>query len=583
MNFNLIVFLVICLQEAFSQGEDFIMRGAAHFVPAGRVASPVFYETLALRVDLQPTSADIMTIFEEKLDQVLETIQIKGNKKEFKRRIRQRTSTHRDKLRQVKSQLEKVIGATGLAVRGKKSLVALAAMLGPLVAVGSALFSHGEVSKMAKELHRQNHYLNSVRRDIQEIHQVFYDLERREQADHLEDEAVQIINDLLLVLIERYEETIKGIYALRQHQLHPGLVPATILEAMELHINKFVKATGATSVFNIKEELLSLPVSYVEGRKGALLLLHIPLVQDGRTMLRNLYRLDGALFYKQGKIVRYATPEPFISVDHSWELHQTMTAAELQQCHQVGTTWLCRGNNILMRTAVSCTAALLLEDEVAKEQNCKAEEVKMNQPVLQVNSTTYAVRRGEKVTLRCPEERPATRETAGIEMFDVHVNCTLSGPNFVITPPPAEHRDFITVPHEYQDPDVLDLVLTLAEDIKEPIELKNEAIEQDGDEDYGYDPIWFYVLATATVVTVAGVIVAAYCYGRTARRHLQRGTKNSDQCENSKSGPESGTHRSSGRQLVKDGALPLGQAQVHRDSMASLAGPSTKVKEEEEE
>ncbi len=579
MNLNLFV-IVFCLKEGFSHGEDSIMRGAAHFVPAGRVASPVSYETLALRVDLQP-KVNIMDILDGRIDRALEAMKVPGDE-HFKKRVKQCTKAHQDRLRQAVNQLKRVLGATGIKVKNKKSLVALAAMLGPLVAVGSALFSHGEVSRMAKELHQQNHYLNSVRRDIQEIHHAFYVLEKREHADHMEDEAVQVINDLLLTLTERYEETIKGIYALRQHQLHPGLVPATILEAMNLHVKNYVKDTGATSVFSIKEELLSLPVSYVEGKEGALILLHIPLVRDGRTMLRNLYRLDGALFFKEGKIVRLRTAEPYISVDKAWELHQTMTEAEVQQCHQVGTTRLCGGNNILMRTAESCTAALLLEDEVAKEQNCLAEEVQMDQPALQVNSTTYAVRKGEKVMLRCPGERPTTRETTGIEMFNVDVNCTLSSPNFVITPPPAEHQDIITIPHQYQVPDMMDLMLTLATDIKEPIQLKNEVLEEIDEEDYGYDPIWFYVLVTVALVTVAGVIVAACCYGRTARRHLQHLKKNIDQ-DKHKSGPGSGSHRSSGRQLVKDGASTLGQAQVFRGSMASLAGPSTKVKEEEEE
>ncbi len=606
MKFNVafVVWVLAHIREALSDVEGSVLRGAAHFLAVGRIASPVYYETLVLRVDLNPAETNIVMSIKKGMERVLETMKVPGDRQEFKRRVTHRTKSHRDRFEQAVTQLKEVRGAAGLE---KKSLVAIAAVLGPLVAVGSALFSHGEVRKMSRKLLRYEHRLNDVRKDIWHIHQAFDLLADKEESDNLVEETVEILNEMLQELTARYEETIKGIYAMKQHRLHPGLVPPHILVDIEKHVKDYVKKTGATPVFNIKEELLNLPISYIEGKARAHILLHIPMVSDARTMLRDLYQLDGAMLYSEGKIVRYRTPEPFISIDRTWGLHQTMSAAEIQQCHQVGTTRLCMDNNILMKTAVSCTAALFLKDQTATREFCTAEEITLKQPALQINVTSYAVRKGEKVTLRCPDGRPTTHETTGIEVFNVAPNCTLSSINFMVAQRPEEHQEVITVQHEYHETDMLDMVLNLTrEDVKEQLQLEeeDEKFEDEDDEDIGDDDSsWLYLMITATVVAIAGVLVAAFCTCSTARHHLQRGTVKTDDIESSKRGPESGnclssgrqpatksddtkrgpgsgTHRFSGRQAVKDGAL---RRQRLSSSLSSLGGPATRLEEEEEE
>ena len=433
-------------------GYSNIISGEASFSAVGVVASPVSYETIGLRLPLLKYTAIIGKIKRRIEDYAkafqsyegegnAETATIRGIGKDIIFKLGPTVERLEKKLKD----LQKI---EDLARLDKRSIALLAAALGPIISIGSSLLNHAEVKALATKVARDGRRMIRMNHKLGHLMEQFYEHRRVEEAFLKEDLIVRDLERQLLLIDDSIHDTIQAFYSLLEHRLHPGFLSPVTLEYLEGIARNHSKRTGLTPVLGLTTEIMSMPISYVLGEQELLILLHIPMVQDFRRMVRPLYRLNGALMKGRGSIVIPETNRQLISVDKTRQFHQTLTEAELSGCMKTGTTFLCPFGSVLSKKVGTCAAALFFGDSDAASKLCKLKELELEVPILEINETAFAVRKGEGISLNCPGFKPsAVRRTLELEIINVKRGCTLSSETFVVTPPLTEHRDTVSVPH----------------------------------------------------------------------------------------------------------------------------------------
>ncbi len=423
------------LTQAAGTGGKQLYMGTAHFYSAGQVASPVAYRTIGVEVKIpryENHHSDVKLGVREYLEQLREGITTKFGKNEsdiIMARVERRIAPQLLRLDKATTDLLEFYGT---AMIGERSavLLGLAAAVGSVVAMGSALLSQHEIKEVSGEVRYLKGHVRGLSRDMKELKGGFKRMGKVAFEHYMEEELTMNITMLLEPFILDAIGKLEGVYALKGHRLHPALLGPSIME--EVHHELENMREGWHPVFDTKTELMNMPVSYIQGEHSLLILLHAPVVQDSRTMLRHLYRLDGAIMERQNRLVRLTTPTPYISVDGAWTTHQVMSGDDLQACMKVGKTHLCSGDNILLSKPTTCTAALFFGLSQMAADSCEAKTVEEEVPAIRLNGTTFAISPGP-ITTSCPGEEPKVMTLDRVTRVRVNKECSVTGDGFQIT------------------------------------------------------------------------------------------------------------------------------------------------------
>ncbi len=439
---ELILLMVFVTTNIETTSGKAILTGEAHFSRAGEVAGPITYQDVTLRIDFGDMNR-LKDQAERVTDVVLRELETKlrYSKNATIHRIKHRLQPAMITLNKSVGRLEKMT-----SLMEQRSLAVMAAV-GAVGMIGSAIYAAHEVMEMAKRQRGMKIRLAKLDEEMAALREAFNKWSKTDFDMKLENVAVERLNQEILLAARRVDDVLSGVYATKQHRLHPSLVDVDALGDIAARVKSYMKRKGTSAVFGFKDELLNLPISYIQGSRGVLIMLHIPHVTDTTMAIRDLFHLDGAVLEGEGRLMRLQAREPYIAVNRKLMAHQTYTADEIQSCHKVSQTFLCTHDSIMLKTVASCTAALFKKDTEMATMYCERETIQTDQPVVQINASAYVINKGEDVTTRCPGKAPEFHHVSKPEVVRLEWGCTLHSKNFQITQPLKPYKELIQINH----------------------------------------------------------------------------------------------------------------------------------------
>ena len=293
-----LVLLAAAMVIPTNSESEITKKGNAYFAHIGTIAAPAYYHTIAVTLsfsdfidrfeELQGVKKDTMAAFNKSIS----TLRINDADLTFKRVLR-RTQRSEDRLGEAHQHLMTLIAFT---VRKKRFLGMLLGFSGAIIAVGSAIYQANQVTKLANSIGRVDHRVSMVVASQRLLEDAIKQALDVEKAEIMEERLIYEINEVYDHSAEMMERLIEGIYAVRNHRLHPTVLPPSDMVEITKRIDKTKKTTGHSTVFEPKSHLEDYPISYVLKERGLIILLHVPFVTDGQQMVRRLDHLPAAKF-----------------------------------------------------------------------------------------------------------------------------------------------------------------------------------------------------------------------------------------------------------------------------------------------
>jgi hypothetical protein len=430
--------------------------GDSYFYQVGRLASPVSYETFGLSIPLGVPS-DYVKDIEFKLRSYFLAVdrifRKEGNLTEEEREaakdnIKKAIQPGINDVKHAATAWERV---HDLAERETRSaIVALASVLGGIVAVGSTLLTHFEVVNMANKVKRQGGQVLKLRRDLGEFSSSMNELKRVVARREAEEALIREITLELGRVAEHVESLITGYYMLIQNMLHPAIVPAEVLANLVARAKKAMTAKEMEMVLDVRTHLGSMPMSWAVGRWEILILLHVPMIRKS-TKVMSLYKTKGGVLEQGQKLWKLKTEEPFLATEKSMQLHQILTADELADCPKVEDVHLCASGAVFRKKVDTCTAALFFGDSGKAAGLCKQEEIKLEENALALNDTAFLLKGSEGVQIHCPRGVPQVQDITILTKVVLPRQCFMTSASFLLVPPLGEHKEIMRVQHVIED------------------------------------------------------------------------------------------------------------------------------------
>jgi len=403
------------------------------FYPAGKIASPIHYETIALQVDLE-SYINATTQVEAQLLHLQQAYP--------QRNVSDALAPQLLRLQEATRQAATALSYFSAPHRVEKRQVSaiLAAGLGALIAVGSAIFGHSEVEQMGEKLkseHRHNKHLDHRLSELTEMmQQKLGTIADRFAADEALVKAGAIIEQICAEV----EAAVESYYSLASHKIHPGLIPPTQLREISKQVQASAKQQGAVPVVQLSEALMHLPLSWILRKKGIQLFLHVPMVPEGKDHVRQLLWLHSATKTVGHEVKSLTGSEKFISLGHHKGTYVVHTAGELELCHQMMNLRLCPHPALHHMKHRHCIAGLYNRNSKVIHDHCKEETSNRDLPLLDYATKQFYVRRAEKARIYCGDEetRPLSRLQAG-QLIQLEDGCEMQGESFHLYMPHINH------------------------------------------------------------------------------------------------------------------------------------------------
>jgi hypothetical protein len=305
-----------------------------------------------------------------------------------------------------------------------------------------------KVSKLSGRIAHVNTHVKHLERDANHLAEAFDGAERERYVSGMEEQLAanmsRVINGYACKL-ERMED---GFFALKEHRLHPIFLPPEALLEIKEYLDSSRKTNGMTPAIELDRDILNLPVSYVQGEKELLVLLHVPYVANGETMLQDLYKAEAAVFKQGGeseRLVRLHPAEAFLSIDRTWSHYQAHTAGDLASCHRLGDLYLCQ-DSVLLKKPTTCVAVLFLQKTQEVLHHCQQEEISEGQPVIHLYENTYRVATNVSITRLYPGREPYGYPERTATNIEIPHGCSLASDEFEVAPVRHE-EETKTIPH----------------------------------------------------------------------------------------------------------------------------------------
>ena len=399
------------------------------FYPAGRIASPVSYETVVLQVDLYAyTSA------QEKVEQQLKTLQEQIPSRNISNALQPHLHRLEEGVQRAETALQYFTGQT------KEKRQAWAVGLGAIISVGSAIFSHVEVSQMERKLRTEHRRVGYLDRRVSELARVTKDRLGNFGIRMATDEAIERAGTIIDNLSNEIEATVESYYSLAAHRVHPDLIPPHTLQQITEQVLRSAKKKNAVPAVPVATALMHFPLSWVVRKRGIQIFIHIPLVPRGPDHIRRLYWLHNAIQTVGHKINTISGPENFISVGAHKKTYVAHTAGELALCHQMLDLRLCAHAALHHHLRRHCVAGLFYEDYQAILKHCHEDKINSDVPIINISPKRYLIQTSEASKMYCKGEQSATaKQIRRGEETHVSPGCNLEGDTYHLYTPAQDH------------------------------------------------------------------------------------------------------------------------------------------------
>jgi hypothetical protein len=448
----LALYTLMVLQVAAVAGK---YEGTAHFMPVGKLASPVTYYSFNLNIDLHDASVNARAFI-----------------RNIDHRIFHLENVHRDAVAnnhtheladmvKVNATFWTLLGAPSARLgkaadaltqlsgdRDKRGLfLGGLAILGSLISLGSSLFALGKVTSLQRQVAAQNRdvaVLTAATRRLISLHSEWTeaDVTWKEM-----DVQARLYGNAMEEMASHLEQMIDGFYSMKQNRLHPALVTPEVIHTLKDRLGGYCKEHDLKPVLSFSTELFKIPISYAHGKTGWIITCHFPLVSDEKTMVRDLYYLNSAVMNGTDSLLEYSPRHRFLAIDESSQKHSVHEMAELEHCHKVDRVYLCSHHMVLYKRPLTCVAALYMSASKLAASHCPAVQLSQNHPVIQLSDTDVVVRGGEAYTMTCGTEHSEYRHPAAQEKMTIPPGCTLSSIDFQATSALTDDMESITVKH----------------------------------------------------------------------------------------------------------------------------------------
>jgi len=401
------------------------------FYPAGKIASPVHYETVVLQVNLK-SYVDATQQVEEQLQEL--------QKAYPQRNVSDALSPHLQRLQEATRQASTALSYFSHMMREKRQLAFLAAGLGAVISVGSAIFGHMEVERMGEKLKIEHQHYRHLNHRVSELKSLMEDklgtIAERFAADEALAKAAAIISQIS----NEIEAAVESYFSLSSHKLHPGLIPPDQLQKISDQVQASAKEQRSEPAVKVSEALMHLPLSWILRERGIQLLLHVPMVPEGKGHVRQLYWLHSAMKTVEHEVKTLTGDEEFISFGHHRGTYVVHTAGALELCHQMLNLRLCTQPTLHHRRRRHCIAGLYHRDSDIIHDHCKETTSNKDLPLIDYATGQFYVQHGEKARMYCGdnETRPFAPLTPR-KTIKVTEGCELQGDTFHLYMPHQNH------------------------------------------------------------------------------------------------------------------------------------------------
>ena len=225
---NTIIYLTVILS---SQSVDCAYIGQVNFLPVGQIATPVFYKHMALQLNLgEAWSAP--DVVKERVDELLEEARTELELNVTDARFEYMLS-------RIRPSKQRLVNLARNLSRFKKLMETqvkrdmggtLFGILGSLIGIGSALYTHDKVQELAQEVHNNAHGLLRTKEALRQMEN-FLASWKEEQFDR--DQEEQFIDQVISELegaANHVDDLIHGFYSLAEKKIHPSMIPIDLLE-----------------------------------------------------------------------------------------------------------------------------------------------------------------------------------------------------------------------------------------------------------------------------------------------------------------------------------------------------------------
>ena len=355
--------------------------------------------------------------------------------------------------------LENVENLSAVA-KEKRFIAALAigAFLGFVGAVGSALYTSVEVGKMSAIIQEQSRTIRELGFFGEQLAKSVHKWAEKEEEDRFMLIETTLLGSELDAATDELNMFVQAFYAALRHDIDAGLLPPRALKQAEEQIELYANNNHLTPVYPLATEMVSMPNSFIVGSKGLAILIHVPLVEDKDRDIRRLLLLDSAILSSDNDVIELAATHDYIAVNQKEDVHSVHSAADLQGCHKIQDTYLCKDQGLIDKTPASCVGALYYEDTQLAMNNCTLSDVHFHRPAIQINATAFLVDASysnpTRVTKKCVGRNSENLRLVRPTPVAVEPGCTLFNPQFEAVAARATTTDAITRLHEYQLPGV---------------------------------------------------------------------------------------------------------------------------------
>jgi hypothetical protein len=424
--------LLLLLLIASSQQKKPTMNIRSVFYPAGKIASPVHYETVVLQVNLE-SYIEATPRVEEQLQQLQAAYP--------HRNVSDALSPHLHRLQEASKQAEIALRYFSSQPREKRQAALLAAVgLGALVSVGSALFGHSEVERMGEQLRHEHQHLRHLDHRVSELRDLMKNKLSTIAERFAADEALAKAAAIISQICSEIEAAVESYFSLASHKIHPGLIPPRQLQNISDRVQSSAKEKGVVPAVQVSDALMHLPLSWILREKGVQLFLHVPMIPEGKGHVRQLFWLHSAIKTTGHEVKKLTGDEDFISLGHHKGTYVVHTTGELELCHRMLNLRLCTEPTTHHRQRRHCIAGLYHKDSGIIHDHCKETSNNQDLPLIDYATKQFFVQTGEKARIYCGdnETRPFSLLKRG-EIIEMEDGCELQGDTFHLYMPHQNH------------------------------------------------------------------------------------------------------------------------------------------------
>lgn len=228
----------------------------------------------------------------------------------------------------------------------------------------------------------------------------------------------------------------KILTSLLDHKLSPLLVPTDVLRKSLDQLKLKAEREGFSTPVNQIQFLYQLSCSYQALSDGTILVgVHIPLMRKDNILTLFEHVSIPIALNKSNHIVEIRTQTQFLAVNGERTGYLELTSEQVEACSKIGTVYICKDANHLMRSFDdSCLAALFMARTEAVNKVCEIDIVPPRVVITQVSADKFLAFHARTLTFTRECKGTTTYETfRGTRELSLEAGCYGHTPEYAIS------------------------------------------------------------------------------------------------------------------------------------------------------